>query len=179
MTDHWWWRPGVRPGRRVYVWHILFDGRPQVGRLVNECQSRLSEIPHLDPVPESWLHMTTQIVRFADEIGDPRRRGLRGGHRPIAGRPMSNGRREGRTSRNPTAKRRLARRVPIVCGGRVTEKQTDLNFQAYANRVSDACSRAKALEPTGKRHLLNPSTGRVAGRGTDPASPTLHRRTRA
>jgi 2'-5' RNA ligase superfamily len=30
----------------------------------------LAAIPHLDPVPIPWLHMTTQIVGFADEISD-------------------------------------------------------------------------------------------------------------
>ncbi|WP_433179465.1 2'-5' RNA ligase family protein [Actinoallomurus sp. CA-150999] len=70
MTDHWWWRPGVRPGRRLYVWHILVGERPEVGRLVEECQARLEVISGLDPVPTRWLHMTTQIVGFADEISD-------------------------------------------------------------------------------------------------------------
>lgn len=36
---------------------------------------------------------------------------------------MGSPRREGRSSRRPTAKRRLSRRILIVCGGRVTEKQ--------------------------------------------------------
>ncbi|MDN3353126.1 RloB family protein [Actinomadura sp. DC4] len=36
---------------------------------------------------------------------------------------MSGRRREGRTSRNPSPRRRLSRRVLIVCGGQKTEKQ--------------------------------------------------------
>jgi 2'-5' RNA ligase len=70
MTDHWWWRPGVRPSRRLYVWHILFEDQPGVGALVQACQVLLTEIPGLDPVSQPWLHMTTQIVGFADEIND-------------------------------------------------------------------------------------------------------------
>src|SRR4051794_864879 len=68
MTDHWWWRPGVRPFRRLYVWHILFAGHPEVAELAERCHARLAGIPGLDLVPAPWLHMTTQIVGFADEI---------------------------------------------------------------------------------------------------------------
>lgn len=28
MRDHWWWRPRVRPGRRLLVWHILSGKSP-------------------------------------------------------------------------------------------------------------------------------------------------------
>jgi 2'-5' RNA ligase superfamily len=70
LKDHWWWRPGVRPGRGLYVWHILFENQPEVAALAQECQARLAGIPGLDPVPTPWLHMTTQIVGFADEIDD-------------------------------------------------------------------------------------------------------------
>jgi 2'-5' RNA ligase len=70
MTDHWWWRPGVRPSRRLYVWHILFEDQPEVAALAQRCQAMLSGVPGLDLVPAPWLHMTTQIVGFADEIAD-------------------------------------------------------------------------------------------------------------
>lgn len=76
MTDHWWWRPGVRPGRRLYVWHILFGDRPDVEKLAEECRDRLAGLPGLDPVPTPWLHMTTQIVGFADEISDSELRAM-------------------------------------------------------------------------------------------------------
>lgn len=68
MSDHWWWRPGVRPGRRLLVWHILLDDQPEAQALVAACQSRLTDVGGLDLVPAPWLHMTTQIVGFADEI---------------------------------------------------------------------------------------------------------------
>lgn len=68
MSDHWWWRPGVRPGRRLLVWHILPAGQPEVCDLVRQCQDKLAGLPGLDLVPAGWLHMTTQIVGFEDEI---------------------------------------------------------------------------------------------------------------
>lgn len=34
-----------------------------------------------------------------------------------------------------------------------------LDFQDYADFVTDACERARALDPTGRRHAFNPSTG--------------------
>jgi 2'-5' RNA ligase len=76
MTDHWWWRPGVRPGRRLYVWHVLFDDQPEVRALAGRCQALLTGVPGLDLVPEPWLHMTTQIIGFADEIDDEQVRAM-------------------------------------------------------------------------------------------------------
>jgi 2'-5' RNA ligase len=76
MTSHWWWRPGVRPGRRLLVWHILPDGQHEVRDLVRQCQDKLAGVGGLDPVPPEWLHMTTQIVGFADEIGDDEAEGM-------------------------------------------------------------------------------------------------------
>lgn len=67
MTDHWWWRPGVRPGRHLLVWHILSDDEPQVKELARGCQERLRNIDGLDLVPLDWLHMTTLIVGHRDE----------------------------------------------------------------------------------------------------------------
>ncbi|MQY04098.1 2'-5' RNA ligase family protein [Actinomadura macrotermitis] len=56
------------PGRRLLVWHVLPSGQPDVVRLVRDCQDRLAGLGGLDKVPAEWLHMTTQIVGFADEI---------------------------------------------------------------------------------------------------------------
>ena len=72
MSDHWWWRPGARPGRRTYVWHILFDDQPAVRSLARHCQERVRAISCLRPVPVDRLHMTTLVAGFADEIGDSR-----------------------------------------------------------------------------------------------------------
>ena len=68
MADHWWWRPGCRPGRRQYVWHVLFDDQPAVREAVRQVQNRMAGLAGFDLVPEPWLHMTTHIVGFADEI---------------------------------------------------------------------------------------------------------------
>lgn len=68
MRDHWWWRPGVRPGRRLLVWHILVDDQPGVHALAGKCRGQLAHLPGLDLVPTEWLHITTQIIGFADEI---------------------------------------------------------------------------------------------------------------
>lgn len=70
MSDHWWWRPGVRPGRRLLVWHILLDEQPEVHDLVRQCQDKLAGLDGLDVIPAEWLHLTTQIVGFDDEITD-------------------------------------------------------------------------------------------------------------
>ncbi|HEU5157545.1 MAG TPA: 2'-5' RNA ligase family protein [Streptosporangiaceae bacterium] len=79
MADHWWWRPGVRPGRRVLVWHILLDDQPDVRELVRQCQDMVAGIEGLEPVPAEWLHMTTQVVGFADEISQSEIDAMTGG----------------------------------------------------------------------------------------------------
>ena len=70
MADHWWQRPGRLPGRELYHWHMLFHDQPEVRELVAMAQQRLTGLPGLDMVPEGWLHLTTFIVGFADEISD-------------------------------------------------------------------------------------------------------------
>jgi 2'-5' RNA ligase len=70
MADHWWWRPGWRPGRRMYTWHFTFDGQPAVHDLATRYQSLLTGLPGLDLVPARWLHLTTQGIGFTDEVTD-------------------------------------------------------------------------------------------------------------
>lgn len=70
MRDHWWWRPGWRVGRRMYTWHITFDGQDQLHALVDVYQERLASLAGLDPIPRPWLHLTTQGLGFVDEIPD-------------------------------------------------------------------------------------------------------------
>jgi 2'-5' RNA ligase len=75
MRRHWWWRPGWRPGRRLYAWHLTFGdqtvsrGQADLRRVVGAYQSRLAELPGLDLVPAEWLHLTMQGIGFVDEIG--------------------------------------------------------------------------------------------------------------
>ena len=70
MRDHWWWRPGWRPGRRMYTWHFTFDGQTALHELVDAYQERLAGLPGLDPIPRQWLHLTTQGIGFTDEVPD-------------------------------------------------------------------------------------------------------------
>jgi 2'-5' RNA ligase len=75
MRRHWWWRPGWRPGRRLYAWHLTFGeqtvsrGLAELRRVVGDHQARLTGLPGLDLVPAEWLHLTVQAVGFADEVG--------------------------------------------------------------------------------------------------------------
>jgi 2'-5' RNA ligase len=69
MTDHWWWRPGWRIGRRFYMWYVTFAGDEAVRGLAEAYERRL-RLPMLDVIPPQWLHMTTLGVGFVDEV-DP------------------------------------------------------------------------------------------------------------
>ena len=81
MADHWWWRPGWLPGRRMYTFHITFDGQPAVHQLASGCQEALRGLGGIDLVPPRWLHLTVQ-GRRVHRRGQRRRR--RGDH---PGRP--------------------------------------------------------------------------------------------
>ena len=70
MADHWWWRPGWRPGRRMYTWHVTFPEAPEVQALAATARERLAGLPGIDLVPGQWLHLTTQAVGFTDEVSD-------------------------------------------------------------------------------------------------------------
>jgi 2'-5' RNA ligase len=70
MMSHWWQRPGRTPGRELYHWHILFHRQPKVQELVTAAQGKLAGLPGLDMIETPWLHMTTYIVGFADEVAD-------------------------------------------------------------------------------------------------------------
>jgi 2'-5' RNA ligase len=70
MESHWWQRPGRTPGRELYHWHMLFHDQPAVREMVAQAQNRLLGVPGLDMVPLQWLHVTTYIAPFADEMTD-------------------------------------------------------------------------------------------------------------
>ncbi len=68
MANHWWQRPGRRPGRMLYYWHLTFHDQPKVVELAELAQARLKGLPGLDLVAPQWLHVTTLAVGFADEV---------------------------------------------------------------------------------------------------------------
>jgi 2'-5' RNA ligase len=70
MRDHWWWRPGWRIGRKMYTWHITFDGQDRLHELVAVYQAALKPLPGLDLIPSRWLHLTMQGVGFTDEVSE-------------------------------------------------------------------------------------------------------------
>jgi 2'-5' RNA ligase len=68
LSAHWWQRAGRRPGRLQYHWHILFRDQPSVHELAAAAQRKLADLPGLDLVPLQWLHLTTLVLGFADEV---------------------------------------------------------------------------------------------------------------
>jgi len=67
MADHWWWRPGWRPGRHYLTWYLVFDDQALTDYVAG-FQHALADLDYLDPVPADGLHMTVQGVAFADEL---------------------------------------------------------------------------------------------------------------
>ena len=68
VSDHWYWRPGWRVGRRFYTVHATFADAPAVQEMAEWARRRLSGIGYLDSIPGRWLHLTMQGVGFADEV---------------------------------------------------------------------------------------------------------------
>jgi len=67
MREH-WWRPGWRPGRRMYAWHVTFRDQPAVQDLAARARAVLRDVPGLELVPGPWLHLTMQGIGFSDEV---------------------------------------------------------------------------------------------------------------
>jgi 2'-5' RNA ligase len=70
MTNHWYERPGRFPGRELYHWHMLFHDQSAVQELAAAAQTKLAGQEGLDMIDMPWLHMTTYVVGFADEVAD-------------------------------------------------------------------------------------------------------------
>jgi 2'-5' RNA ligase len=57
----------ARP-RDQYHWHLLFHDQPAVRELAAAAQERLAGFADLDAVPAPWLHLTTYVLGFVDEV---------------------------------------------------------------------------------------------------------------
>jgi 2'-5' RNA ligase len=68
MEDHWLLHLDVDPGRARLMWLMLVGDCPPVAELARLGQAQLAGLGGLDLVPQQWLHMTTLIAGFADEI---------------------------------------------------------------------------------------------------------------
>lgn len=68
MEDHWALEPGVDPDRAQLMWFVCFGRDSRVTDLARRGQARLAALDGLDLVPSRWLHMTTLIAGYADEI---------------------------------------------------------------------------------------------------------------
>lgn len=86
MEDHWLPQPDVDPGRARLMWFMLVGDCPQVAELARLGQWRLAGLEGLDLVPQQWLHMTTLIAGFADEITPGQERLMAGEARRLLAR---------------------------------------------------------------------------------------------
>lgn len=68
LENHWAPEPGVDPSRARLMWFMLVGDNPQVAALARQGQYRLGGLPGLDLVPKQWLHITTLIAGYANQI---------------------------------------------------------------------------------------------------------------
>jgi 2'-5' RNA ligase len=68
MADRWAGRREPGPGQGQLYWHVLFRDYPQVQHLASIAQERLAGFPGLHFTPRQWLHMTTLVVGFAEDL---------------------------------------------------------------------------------------------------------------
>lgn len=69
-ADHWWWRPGWRPGRRMVTLHVTVPFEAELHDLARRTAPVLARLGAFDPVPVHGLHLTMTGVGFTDEL-DP------------------------------------------------------------------------------------------------------------
>jgi 2'-5' RNA ligase len=68
MEDHWSLHAATAPERARVMWLMLVGDHPEVAELARLGQQRLRGLGGLDLVPRQWLHVTTLIAGFAEEI---------------------------------------------------------------------------------------------------------------
>jgi len=67
LENHFWWRPGWRPGRAYLTWHVLPGSR--IADALAPARAVVERIDHLAAVPPARLHITGPGVGFLDEVG--------------------------------------------------------------------------------------------------------------
>ena len=70
LRNHWYWRPGWGVGTRFYTWHLTWDGKTELHRLVDDYQAVLASVDGLDPIPRPWLHLTMQGIAHVAALTD-------------------------------------------------------------------------------------------------------------
>jgi 2'-5' RNA ligase len=68
MDDHWKFEPGTDLKRARLTWFIRVGDYEPVAQLARLGQQRLAGLGGLDLVPREWLHITTLIAGYADQI---------------------------------------------------------------------------------------------------------------
>ena len=66
--NHWHWRPGWGPGRRMYTMHLTLQDAPSAEATIRRVQESLAEVDAVRPVPVQGLHLTMAGVGFTDEV---------------------------------------------------------------------------------------------------------------
>ena len=67
LRDHWQWRPDWAVDRAYLLWYLTFVEAELEAR-IHTVQQALTDVPALDLVPPSWLHVTLDDVGFVDEL---------------------------------------------------------------------------------------------------------------
>jgi hypothetical protein len=65
LADHWWQRPGRRPGRLQYHWHILFHEQDVMHEIAASAQRKLTGLAGLRVPPTEITIRSVSMVAQA------------------------------------------------------------------------------------------------------------------
>jgi 2'-5' RNA ligase len=68
LVDRWEHRAEAPPALGAVYWHVLVGRHPEVRRIAEEAQERLSDFVGLHRTPVEWLHITTLVAGTTNEI---------------------------------------------------------------------------------------------------------------
>ena len=68
FKSHWWWRPGWKPGRRMYSFFLTFEHSMESAEQIQSHYAPALITDALDIVPARWMHLTVQGLGFTDEV---------------------------------------------------------------------------------------------------------------